>query len=156
MRYWVYAADGQKYGPVELAELQQWIDQGRIVRHTTLEDEASGVRMAANAITELRFPERIEATQPWLAMSFGMAVFALTCCCWGPLSATMAGGGIWTGVLAFRAGHRWGILAIALNVIALGLWAWHPFPSVSPDQIQNWAKNIGVSTKSSAGGPPHK
>jgi hypothetical protein len=56
MRYFVLGEQGQKYGPADLDTLNSWIAEGRLLPTTMLEDEASGVRSAASAVSGLRFP----------------------------------------------------------------------------------------------------
>lgn len=49
MRYFVVAQDGQRYGPVNLATLNDWIAQGRVLPTTLLEDaEFGGMVTAGN------------------------------------------------------------------------------------------------------------
>lgn len=59
MRYYVLSDDGQKYGPADVATLNGWIAENRLMPHQMLEEEASGARFAARAVTGLNFP-----TQP--------------------------------------------------------------------------------------------
>ncbi len=42
MGFYVVGEQGQKYGPADVATLNQWIVEGRLVSHTMLEDETSG------------------------------------------------------------------------------------------------------------------
>ena len=56
MRYFVIGDDGQKYGPADVATLQTWIAEGRLLPTQQLEDESSGLRQAAAAVNGLRFP----------------------------------------------------------------------------------------------------
>lgn len=53
--YYVIGDDGQKYGPADVATLQDWIADKRVGPNTVLEDEASGLRVAASTLNELRF-----------------------------------------------------------------------------------------------------
>jgi len=55
MRYFVVTDNGQKYGPADLPTLNQWIAEGRVIPSTILEDEGSGVRMAASTLSGLEF-----------------------------------------------------------------------------------------------------
>jgi hypothetical protein len=41
-RYYVIAENGQKYGPANVATLQQWVEEGRVVPHTKLQHELDG------------------------------------------------------------------------------------------------------------------
>ncbi len=56
MRYFVITDDGNRYGPADLETLNQWIQEGRLLATTLLEEEASGARIAASAVPELTFP----------------------------------------------------------------------------------------------------
>lgn len=53
MDYKVLGSDGQLYGPVDLATLKQWVNEGRIVADSVIELQASGQRVPAAAIPEL-------------------------------------------------------------------------------------------------------
>lgn len=55
--YFVVAQDGQKYGPADIAALNQWIAEGRILPTTMLEDSVSGARIVARALNGLIFPQ---------------------------------------------------------------------------------------------------
>ena len=56
MRHYVHGADGQKYGPAELTELQQWRAEGRILPETLIEPEVGGDPFPARTLAEL-FPD---------------------------------------------------------------------------------------------------
>jgi hypothetical protein len=67
MRYFVIGDDGQKYGPADVATLNSWITEGRLLATTLLENEATGERVAAQALPGLAFdavgiPTRIPPT----------------------------------------------------------------------------------------------
>ncbi len=53
--YYVIAEDGQRYGPVDLATLNQWANDNRVVPTTTLET-ADGQRLQASAVPGIVFP----------------------------------------------------------------------------------------------------
>ncbi|MEQ1821526.1 MAG: hypothetical protein ABL949_03365 [Fimbriimonadaceae bacterium] len=55
MRYFVIATDGQKYGPADIATLQTWVNQGRVLHQTVLEEEMTGTRLSASAVGSLQF-----------------------------------------------------------------------------------------------------
>jgi len=61
VRYFVIGEDGQKYGPADVATLNGWIAEQRLTPTQQLEEEASGVRMAASAVQGLNFP--VQAAQ---------------------------------------------------------------------------------------------
>ncbi len=56
MRYFVIGEDGQKYGPADVATLQNWIGEHRLLPTQQLEEEGSGIRLAASAVSGLNFP----------------------------------------------------------------------------------------------------
>jgi len=62
VRYFVIANDGQKYGPADVATLNQWIVEGRLLPNQMLEDEASGARVAASSVPGLNF--QVQPPQP--------------------------------------------------------------------------------------------
>ncbi|MEJ5251188.1 MAG: DUF4190 domain-containing protein [Armatimonadota bacterium] len=59
MGYYVIAHDGNRYGPADIATLQQWVREGRIAPNTTLEDEVTGTQIRASLLPELShlFPQ---------------------------------------------------------------------------------------------------
>jgi hypothetical protein len=56
VRYYVLSDDGQKYGPADIPTLNAWIADNRLLPHQMLEEESSGVRIAARAVSGLNFP----------------------------------------------------------------------------------------------------
>jgi hypothetical protein len=58
VRYYVISGDGQRYGPADLATLNQWATEGRLLSNQMVEDEASGVRMVASSVPGLTFPQQ--------------------------------------------------------------------------------------------------
>lgn len=55
MRYFVLANDGNKYGPADVATLNGWIAEGRLVATQMLEDETTGARLPAGTVPGLMF-----------------------------------------------------------------------------------------------------
>ena len=55
MGFYVLGDQGQKYGPADIDTLNAWIAEGRIVSTSMLEDEGSGVQLAASSVHGLRF-----------------------------------------------------------------------------------------------------
>ncbi len=55
LRYFVYAPNGQRFGPADLPTLQQWVSEGRVLPSSLVEQELSGDRMAASAVPGLQF-----------------------------------------------------------------------------------------------------
>ncbi len=54
-RYWVAGADGQTYGPVDMAQLQQWVQQGTVTATTTVcfENDPNQQWFYANQLPQL-------------------------------------------------------------------------------------------------------
>jgi hypothetical protein len=102
--YYVIADDGQRYGPVDIATLNQWIADGRIVRHTNLEDAETGVRMAAPAIPGLLLP--VPASNSFLNDNFVQMGWAS-----GALSVILGLSGTFFSLVAAALGLLWSIRA---------------------------------------------
>lgn len=62
MQYFVILPDGQKFGPADLATLNQWAAEGRIVAGCEIEDLATRVRTPATAMPGLTIPGTQAAT----------------------------------------------------------------------------------------------
>lgn len=58
MQYYVISSDGQRYGPADIATLNQWIAEGRLLPHQLVEDASTGVRIAASSVAGLMFPQQ--------------------------------------------------------------------------------------------------
>jgi len=59
--YFVVHPGGQRYGPADLATLNQWAGEGRLIPDTTLVDEATGAQMFARDVPGLFFPVNLGA-----------------------------------------------------------------------------------------------
>lgn len=55
MRYYVIAPDGSRFGPADLALLNRWISEGRVLSSTPLIFEATGEHCLAGQIPGLAF-----------------------------------------------------------------------------------------------------
>lgn len=64
MGYFVIAQDGNRYGPADIATLQQWVREGRIAPNTTLEDEFTGTQIRASLLPELSYLFPSQETPP--------------------------------------------------------------------------------------------
>jgi len=65
VRYYVYAPNGQRFGPADLPTLQMWIHEGRVLPSSMLEDEMTLARMPASSVAGLTFPATtVTATPP--------------------------------------------------------------------------------------------
>jgi hypothetical protein len=149
MGYYVLGEQGQKYGPADLATLNEWVTEGRVLPGTMLEDATSGARVMASSVAGLRFaqsppqsptanpgfaqppqyrPQQYQTTnsggdQSQFALALIMAIISPL------LSFFLPIGGLFTGLIGIRtairvkdAGHPMGILVIVLNVLALAFW----------------------------------
>ena len=56
MNYFVIANDGQKFGPADLATLNIWAQEGRVLTTTMLEDASTGQQVMASQLPGLSFP----------------------------------------------------------------------------------------------------
>lgn len=56
MSYFVLGADGQRYGPVDLATLNQWAQEGRVQANTVIVDVATGGDLLASQMPGLNLP----------------------------------------------------------------------------------------------------
>jgi hypothetical protein len=65
MSYFVVMPDGQKFGPADLAILNQWAGEGRILPDTTIEDATTGHRFMASALAGLQLAYARPASQPF-------------------------------------------------------------------------------------------
>jgi hypothetical protein len=55
MTYYVVSPDGQKYGPGDVVTLNQWVQQGRVLPTTVLEDVTTGARLPASQVPGMMF-----------------------------------------------------------------------------------------------------
>lgn len=55
MRHFVHGPDGVKYGPADLATLEQWRNEGRLTPETLLEPEVGGTAFPAKNLPGLSF-----------------------------------------------------------------------------------------------------
>lgn len=56
MRYYLIADDGQKYGPADLASLNQWAAESRLRPDHQLEEETTAQRVQASTVQGIYFP----------------------------------------------------------------------------------------------------
>lgn len=73
MTFFVLAADGNKYGPAEEAELTAWADEGRLRPETSLEDALTGEVRRADAVLP-RYPWPTAAAVAEYPRPFGAPV----------------------------------------------------------------------------------
>lgn len=139
------ADDGNRYGPADVATLNQWIVDNRLLPHQMLEEEASGARLAAQAVPGLNFPQAQpspEASagpgapgQPYSGyyrgpsgasaddgsreMTAAWILFGvgLLCCCGARYGGFLVpAAGIYFAYKAKQKGHPQGNLAFGLNI----------------------------------------
>jgi hypothetical protein len=56
MQYFLIASDGLKYGPADVATLNQWASEGRLFPTSTVENATTNERLSAMQIPGLVFP----------------------------------------------------------------------------------------------------
>jgi len=61
MRYYVLAANGERYGPADVPTLSQWAAEGRLSPTSRLMDEMSGNVLDASSLPGLNFPQATPA-----------------------------------------------------------------------------------------------
>jgi hypothetical protein len=130
--YFVLADDGQRYGPVDVPTLNQWVQDGRIARHTTLEDAETGVQMSAPAISGLMLPQPVSRSffdDNYIQLGWASAVLAILLGLSGTYLAMLAGAlGILWSIRAREAKYPHANLMIALNVLGSAVfWLGHLF-----------------------------
>lgn len=62
LSYWITGTDGQRYGPATLAQLQAWVDEGRVVAETQVNRTDSQEWKPASAYVELIWSQSSSAT----------------------------------------------------------------------------------------------
>ena len=55
-RFFVIAADGQKYGPADVATLSVWVTEGRLLADYVVESEVDGRQMPARTVPGIDWP----------------------------------------------------------------------------------------------------
>jgi hypothetical protein len=70
MQYFVIAPDGQKYGPADIATLNQWAAEGRLTPTTELEDASTMTRLSAASVPGIMFPGGPAAAPPGAAPGY--------------------------------------------------------------------------------------
>lgn len=55
MKFYVVLSDGRKFGPADIATLNQWITEGRLNRDTMLENEENGQQARARDVQGLQW-----------------------------------------------------------------------------------------------------
>ena len=64
MKYFVLASDGQRYGPADVAVLNNWIQEGRLYPSSMLAPEAGGEPVLASTVVGLLWPSASAPGQP--------------------------------------------------------------------------------------------
>ena len=58
MQYYVITQTGDKFGPADIHMLSIWVNEGRVLPNTMLEEATTGQRMMANQIAGIGLPAR--------------------------------------------------------------------------------------------------
>ena len=100
MRYFVIGTNGELYGPADIATLQQWIGQGRLLPTSMIKEELGGAQFAASMLKELNFGMGHPQMVPYGAQLDGhqevktawiMGVLGILCCSFcGPIGLVYA------------------------------------------------------------------
>jgi len=64
MQYFVIWHDGQKFGPADLAQLNDWVNENRIKADTMLESVVDGSRIRADELPGLNLPQTAAPSNP--------------------------------------------------------------------------------------------
>jgi len=133
MTYFVIGPNGAQYGPADLATLQQWARDGRILPQTELRDAMTGQSVRAAQLPSLVFAPPPYSAQPHysaypragfydpisqsdVTTAWICAVFGLLCC--GPISVI----GIVFANKAIAKGNDGGRAPQIVAYVALALW----------------------------------
>ncbi|MBS1702785.1 MAG: hypothetical protein JST12_14065 [Armatimonadetes bacterium] len=152
-RYFIHAADGQVYGPVELDTINQYIAEGRVVPTTLLQPESSQMRVAASTVPGLAWadnqsfkaytPQVLSTAKYELAGSWACLAASLVLCCM-PIGVHISFGigGIVLGVMAYRKGRMSGLAAMILNLflVVFSVWSYRALGGggrLDPDTMRN-------------------
>ncbi len=128
VRYYIHAVDGQKYGPVELDTVNQWIAEGRVVPTTLLQPENSAMQVAASTIDGLTWgqgqtfdsysPQTLSNAHYEFVGAWACLGASFVLCCLPPGAHISLGiGGMVLSVLAYRKGKTLALLALILNLL---------------------------------------
>lgn len=64
MNFYVIGPDGTKYGPADLATLNSWISQNRLLPDSVLENAADGTQSPASQVPGLNFGRPVTPSEP--------------------------------------------------------------------------------------------
>lgn len=148
MRYFVIGPTGDKYGPADVAVLNQWIAEGRLFPASIVESEANGVQAPASTVPGLQFAPGVPPPSPVAAhmvpptyagaytppqyenedhkmalvgIGLGAASIVLTFVLgWGSLLCWLSG--LATSWQGRKERPALAYLGIAINLAAAGLW----------------------------------
>jgi len=71
MNYFVILPDGSRFGPADLALLNTWAREGRLIPASVLEEEGTGRRLPSHELVGLVFPTSGMSAPPWGAQGPG-------------------------------------------------------------------------------------
>jgi hypothetical protein len=133
MNYFVIMPDGSRYGPTDIAGLNAWAKEGRLLPATRLEEEGTGRSLAAHELLGLEFPA---SQQQWSQPPQGyyrapynssspagngefiaalvLGIVTIISCC-----PVLPGFGLWMANKAVAAGHPSGNVVRILNIVML-------------------------------------
>ena len=150
MRYYIQGSDGEVYGPADIATINEWIAQGRIVPTTLLQPENSQMRVAASTIPGLVFapnqtfaaytPQSVNEGKQELVASWVCLGASVGLCCFGAGFHITAGiFGMILGAMAYRKGHQIALLPLILNLLMMAVFVFGIFgalPGLNLDSLR--------------------
>ena len=146
MRYFVLGEDGQTYGPADLATLNQWVLEGRIVPTTLLQPEGTQRRMAASTVPGLVFqqghtynsytPQIADGGQSEIKAAWIALVLSFVCCgCINHVGTVASGFSIFLGYLGFKKGNSSALIIMILGSLSLAFHLYITFNPIGGDSI---------------------
>jgi hypothetical protein len=145
MQYYVVNADGEKYGPADVATLSQWAVEGRIDRESILESAQDASRVSAGSVpgifagtagpgTTFQAPQTFsgyprpnsmsgtgdnEVKLAWILGGIGFASHFV--CCLGCLGWPLSIAGLVLAILAHQKGNEKAMAALIFCAVSLVL-----------------------------------
>lgn len=137
MRYYVFGIDERMYGPEDISVIQGWATEGRVGADTKLrnadtgEELTYGQLMGAFKGPPVAFTPQATAQADLAAAanraangyfvwalidSFGALLFFFVLHGFG---IVFAGYGAYNGYMAYKAGHKYGVVALALGIVSV-------------------------------------
>ncbi len=137
LTYWITGTDGQSYGPATLAQIQAWVDEGRVVAETQVNRSDSKEWKAATAFQELiwnRPPPPAGAARP-------------------PMPPTASGAAAETHVRNVKSGADWFLWIAGLSAVnVISIMSGSGFGFIISLAVTDLISGIGSELGKSSGG----